>query len=681
MTTNKKYKLLLSISVSIVVLLLFFSFINNISQNSNFKKQNERILNLLDDNRKKIDLLENDIQKVNSSNNKVRSLLSLPYITLERENELSSREGTDLNNENISFYNAIDYFTIHPYIVNSENKLNSLLNSTKYKEFFKSRNIILKRKDSSTYLLEKNGNRYFDISIKDPEQLQILISNFSEVNREFRLNDIEENDNDFSIYLNSESLNADNHYKEYKSLSLKLENMLNEHSFLLILKNTSLELSEKGLTGKGVGYSIFNKDKTFIARLFLDKSKLLFFIDKDEYASLDILKKELLTLLDKSDKRTDEIRIVDEQKIKIERVLSDEAFKAYLDKNKFTVNMIPREDNDYFYYDIENSEGKLIGSFGVQKIIGDIYLLDSEDIMISSLKYFENDTHDTLIPEMEIPGNIAVIADKYSRNNSTTFVVIGSHENNADTIIIVHADAASGKTTLVAIPRDLYYQGRKINDYYRSFGGSRFIEILSDITGLSISGYIAVDMYAFIDLINILGGIDVYLKSNLIDPTYRVRDNGKWSTLYYEKGIHHLNGIEALRITRSRHTSSDFGRTSRQQLVLQGIKDKMTELDIGDLGTVLKLFQTLDKYMETNFSPVEMLGLFMKYRNTELIKKQGLSIFNVLYNTYTNIYKLEDKSKQYDEGFYRGYWILLPKNNDWNVIKWYIRTLISGDEE
>ncbi|MCK5154645.1 MAG: LCP family protein, partial [Spirochaetales bacterium] len=243
-----------------------------------------------------------------------------------------------------------------------------------------------------------------------------------------------------------------------------------------------------------------------------------------------------------------------------------------------------------------------------------------------------------------------------------------------------HADGINEKITLIAIPRDLYYQENKINDYYRTFGGEKFIEVLSEITGLRIDGYIAVDMYAFIDLINILGGIDITLESDLIDPTYMVRDNGEWSTLYYTKGTHHLNGIESLRIARSRHTSSDFGRTTRQQLVIQGIKDKMSLLDITDLGTILELFRTLEKYLDTNFSSMEMLSLFTKYKDSNLNRKQGLSTFNVLYNTYTNIYKLEDKSKQYEEDFYRGYWILLPRKNDWNVIKWYIRSLIEGTE-
>ena len=103
-------------------------------------------------------------------------------------------------------------------------------------------------------------------------------------------------------------------------------------------------------------------------------------------------------------------------------------------------------------------------------------------------------------------------------------------------------------------------------------------------------------------------------------------------------------------------------------------------LDISDLGTFLKLFQTLENYLDTNFSAMEMLGLFMKYKDTEINRKQGLSTFNVLYNTYTNIHILEDKSKQYEDNFYRGYWILLPRKDDWNVIKWYIRSLIEENQ-
>ena len=71
----------------------------------------------------------------------------------------------------------------------------------------------------------------------------------------------------------------------------------------------------------------------------------------------------------------------------------------------------------------------------------------------------------------------------------------------------------------------------KINSIYRNYGPSRLMSDLSSITGLNISKYIAIDMYAFIDMVNILGGVTVKLNEPLIDPTYKVRENGRWSTL------------------------------------------------------------------------------------------------------------------------------------------------------
>ena len=89
-------------------------------------------------------------------------------------------------------------------------------------------------------------------------------------------------------------------------------------------------------------------------------------------------------------------------------------------------------------------------------------------------------------------------------------------------------------------------------------------------------------MFAFIDVINILDGIDVELSEDLVDPTYKVRNNGKWSTLYYKKGIHHVNGVEALRIARARHFTPVFSRDSRQQKILISIKNRFKEIGISD---------------------------------------------------------------------------------------------------
>jgi anionic cell wall polymer biosynthesis LytR-Cps2A-Psr (LCP) family protein len=226
-------------------------------------------------------------------------------------------------------------------------------------------------------------------------------------------------------------------------------------------------------------------------------------------------------------------------------------------------------------------------------------------------------------------------------------------------------------------------------------------------------------MFAFIDVVNILGGIDVELAEDLVDPTYKVKNkDGTWSTLFYPKGMHHLDGVETLRLARSRHSSSDFDRSSRQQQILEALKNRVEDLDIRDMGKAYDLVRTLSSYVQTNFTFFELVDIFSRYQKTPITRQEVLSTKNVLYTTYSNVYLLkveeasaavpsengegtevqkehqvgealaaegrEDATEQapetIDEDFDKGAWILLPLNDDWNLIKWYIRTLIGGEK-
>src|SRR5690606_29994346 len=139
-----------------------------------------------------------------------------------------------------------------------------------------------------------------------------------------------------------------------------------------------------------------------------------------------------------------------------------------------------------------------------------------------------------------------------------------------------------------------------------------------------------VDMYAFIDVVDYLGGIDVTLDEPLIDPTYKTYDNGQWGTLYYAAGTHHLNGKQALRVARSRHTSSDFSRAERQHQVLEAFKLKANNLNVSNAGTLIKIASTLLGKTETDISPSQAVSYYFKYKNYEISSQHVLSTANIL---------------------------------------------------
>jgi LCP family protein required for cell wall assembly len=241
-------------------------------------------------------------------------------------------------------------------------------------------------------------------------------------------------------------------------------------------------------------------------------------------------------------------------------------------------------------------------------------------------------------------------------------------------------DAQKREVDLISIPRDLYHKGLKINAFHRLYGIDQLARELSDITGLKIDKYVIIDMFALIEVINILGGIDVSLEKQLVDPTYRIkRDDGTWGTLYYPAGDYHLNGVQALRIARSRYTTSDFDRSKRQQLVMEAMADQLKSLALKDVDKIYQLIRAMAAYVKTNLSVTEMLYFYLKYKDYAINAGNVIDTTNVLYHTFTNVYLLGEEAKEEmetNEDFDRGKYILLPRNNDWNLIRWYVRNLI-----
>jgi len=262
-------------------------------------------------------------------------------------------------------------------------------------------------------------------------------------------------------------------------------------------------------------------------------------------------------------------------------------------------------------------------------------------------------------------------------------------------MMFANVNPATRKITLVSIPRDLYYNNRKINSYHFFYGMEELKRTLSKITGYQIDKYILVDMYVFIDVIDLIGGIDVHLDSPVIDPTYKVLDNGVWSTLYYRAGDYHLNGKQALRLARTRHTTSDFARAERQQMIIKSIQQKARTFGLGDAQKLTEIAKTILDKTETDFNLAEALAAYFRYQGFTIESGNVLSTANILDSKNTGDDKVKEcldalkadsektaipeeelKKRQNSCKEISGEYILLPKNENWNTIKWYFHQLV-----
>lgn len=134
--------------------------------------------------------------------------------------------------------------------------------------------------------------------------------------------------------------------------------------------------------------------------------------------------------------------------------------------------------------------------------------------------------------------------------------------------------------------------------------------------------YLSIDFEGFTKFIDLLGGVEVDVTEDLIDRQYPSGPDMAYMTFSLKKGLQTLDGDTALKYARSRHSTSDFDRSRRQQLVIKAVKDKLFSLDILTSPTKIKsLYYAIISHIKTDLTMGQLvsLALFAKDIPTENI--------------------------------------------------------------
>lgn len=192
--------------------------------------------------------------------------------------------------------------------------------------------------------------------------------------------------------------------------------------------------------------------------------------------------------------------------------------------------------------------------------------------------------------------------------------------SRTDTMIVVTVDPNAKTAGMLSIPRDLFvtipgYSEDRINkayylgqrDDYPGGGPGLAMKTIQHNLDIPIHFYAQIDFNGFEKIIDTLGGIDIYVPETIDDPKFPDNNYG-YDPFYIEAGQQTLNGHEALRYARTRHTAgSDFARAERQQAVLLAIRDKA--LRIGIIPKIPELWNTMADTVETDLQLVDILEL------------------------------------------------------------------------
>lgn len=193
----------------------------------------------------------------------------------------------------------------------------------------------------------------------------------------------------------------------------------------------------------------------------------------------------------------------------------------------------------------------------------------------------------------------------------------GFDENGrSDVIMIATVNPKTHTILLTSVPRDFYVttacdagdgcmQGALDKITHTGIHGTNTTKrTVEQLLGIEINYTFKVGFDTVTELVDILGGVDVY-----VEPGYAVHT----SYLNVNEGINHLNAEQALAYARERYsyTEGDRQRTKNQQQVLMGIVKEATKPSV--ITNYAAIMDTMANTFSTTMSNEEITDL-IKYQ-------------------------------------------------------------------
>lgn len=234
---------------------------------------------------------------------------------------------------------------------------------------------------------------------------------------------------------------------------------------------------------------------------------------------------------------------------------------------------------------------------------------------------------------------------------------------NSDVNILITVNTKTRQILMINTPRDFYVPlsiSNGVKDkltHAGCYGIQVSVDTLEMLYGVNIDDYIKINFTGFVDVINQLGGVNVY-------SDY---DFTAISGNHYNKGYNQLTGEEALHFARERHAfgSGDRQRGKNQMAVIKAIIDKCTSSDA--LLNYENLLNAVSSSIATSMSSDEI---------TDLIKMQLSDMKGWDIQTYSvdgkgdNLMTFSLTAPNY---------VMVPTQSTVDMAKEYLRQIYTGE--
>ncbi len=198
------------------------------------------------------------------------------------------------------------------------------------------------------------------------------------------------------------------------------------------------------------------------------------------------------------------------------------------------------------------------------------------------------------------------------RDDRINVLIVGTDQGaaddvgRADSLMVANVDLKNKVVNIISLPRDSRveipgHDKSKINHSFAYGGIDLTKETIEDLMGIPIDYYAITNFEGFETIVNILGGVDLYVEKDMSAHTY-------YGDIDLHEGQQHLDPNQALGYVRYRYDAmGDIARAGRQQKFMKAVFEEA--LKPSNLPKLPALIKEIDQVVETDFSVSQLLYL------------------------------------------------------------------------
>lgn len=287
-------------------------------------------------------------------------------------------------------FQAVDTIVSFKEQQEREELLLRTLRSPEVANLLQSKGLELK-KENGKIELQNKGIPYFSFSLSKEKPLMIETYLGARLTADWK----EALVTKVSSFLQEQIPVLDSHFSRIKQLRTQFLSTFYKPKLQSIASQKGLLLSKEDESIDEVRLRYLLKVEPALSKIEagLNYRKGTFFIEKETYKTIEAFEEAMEQALRDSNTCTSKEMRLNSILASLRNQMKDAGFQRYIESKKIKISGKERENEEYKFIDLFDKEENRIGSIGILKIKGEVFLFDKDDVPITSLRISAFPTH------------------------------------------------------------------------------------------------------------------------------------------------------------------------------------------------------------------------------------------------------------------------------------------------